>query len=81
MSKDKNLYNILKTTLSVNTISDIAKKLFLSEPYISKLLKQTERKYNVVLINRNNKPIKLTKAGEVFLKDLQIILDSKNELA
>lgn len=81
MSKDKNLYDILKTTLSVNTISDIAKKLFLSEPYISKLLKQTERKYNVVLINRNNKPIKLTKAGEVFLKDLQIILDSKNELA
>lgn len=80
MSKEKNLYDILKTSLSVTTVNGIAKKLFLSEPYISKLLKQTEAKYHVILLNRNQKPIQLTKAGEVFLKDLRNILESQNEL-
>ncbi len=80
MSKEKNLYDILRTSLSVTTINGIAKKLFLSEPYISKLLKQTEEKYHVILLNRNQKPIQLTKAGEIFLKDLRTILESQNEL-
>ncbi|WP_103661252.1 LysR family transcriptional regulator [Lactobacillus sp. HT06-2] len=80
MSKEKNLYDILKTASSVNTISEIARRLFISEPYISKLLRQAENKYGVILIDRNQKPIKLTKAGEVFLKDLQTILESQNEL-
>ena len=53
MNKDKNLYDILRNVSSSTTISNIANKLFLSEPYISKVIKDAESKYHVILIKRN----------------------------
>ena len=80
MIKDKNLYDILRSVSSSTTISNIANKLFLSEPYISKVIKDAESKYHVILIKRNKKPISLTPAGSTLLKDLQKIVENRNEL-
>ena len=80
MSKENNLYNILNEARLCDSISDIANKLFLSQPYVSRTLNDAEKKYNVILIHRKDKPIRLTKAGEVLLNKLRKIIETQNEL-
>ena len=80
MQNEKNLFDILNSVGSCSTIHEISEKIFLSEPYISKLLKQSEEKYEVKLVNRKTKPIQLTKAGAVVLKDLNQIINTRQLL-
>lgn len=80
MSKENNLYNILNEAKICNSISAIANKLFLSQPYVSRTLNDAEKKYNVILIHRKDKPLRLTKAGEVVLNNLRKIIETQNEL-
>lgn len=80
MNTENNLFNILNLVTKVNTISEISDKLFLSQPYISKIINQAEKKYNVTLVNRNQKPIRLTKAGQLVLDSLSSIISARNQL-
>ena len=65
------LYQILTTTEDCQTISDIAKKLFLSQPYVSQVLSKAEKKYKVTLIERRTLPIELTEAGRTLCDGLE----------
>ncbi len=80
MTKESNLYNILNTVSTCNSLTEIANKLFMSEPYISRTISDAERDYDTFIIDRKSNPIKLTKAGEVLLKDLRKIMETHNEL-
>lgn len=64
------LYQILTTAEECQTVSDIAKKLFLSQPYVSQVLSKAEKKYNVVLLERRTLPIELTEAGKTLCEGL-----------
>lgn len=77
---EKNLYNILITAKKCRTIGEIANRLYLSQPYISKLLKQSEKKYDTILIQRSPIPISLTQAGETLLKNLEKVITTRDEL-
>lgn len=74
------LYKILATVDEVNTISEVAEKVYLSQPYVSQIILRAERKYNVVLVNRNTKPISLTIAGHKLLTDLELKIDIENQI-
>lgn len=80
MNTEKNIFNILNSVTECSTIHDISNKLFLSEPYVSKVIKQAESRYVVLLINRKSKPISLTKAGEIVLQELRQIIEVRNDL-
>ncbi|MTV81831.1 LysR family transcriptional regulator [Secundilactobacillus folii] len=79
MSTNRTLLHILKTVDYSQTISDIANRLYLSQPYISKLLKETESRHHVVMVKRS-KPIELTEAGRTMIHGLQSIVDEEDRL-
>ncbi|MCM3319608.1 LysR family transcriptional regulator [Staphylococcus warneri] len=49
------------------SISQAAKHLYISQPYLSKFIKEVESELGVTLINRDSNPITLTYAGERYL--------------
>lgn len=74
------LYRVLATVDEVSTISEVAEKVYLSQPYVSQIILRAERKYNVVLVNRNTKPISLTIAGHKLLTDLELQIGIENKI-
>ncbi|MBP2058245.1 DNA-binding transcriptional LysR family regulator [Lactobacillus colini] len=74
------LYQILQATQYSKTISEIAEKLYFSQPYLSKVLKNAEKEYGVTLIKRNTTPISLTNSGLIVLQHLQVILKTEDDL-
>lgn len=79
MSTNRILLQILKAVDYSQTISDVANQLYLSQPYISKLLKETETTHKIILVDRT-KPISLTDAGRTMINGLQKIVDEENRL-
>lgn len=73
------LYDILNEVSDSKSISEVATKLFISQPYVSKVIKQAEDKYGVLLVNRK-KRISLTKPGVIILEGLRTIIEQENEL-
>ncbi|PZP49796.1 MAG: LysR family transcriptional regulator [Pseudopedobacter saltans] len=51
-----------------------AEKLFISQPPLSRQIKDLEEELGVLLFKRNNKQVKLTDAGQYFLKQVDNIL-------
>ncbi len=76
----KLIYQILSSVGKSKTISDIANKLYLSQPYISQLLAKAERQYKVKLINRKQVPISLTPAGFKLKDDLKKVIDDQQKI-
>jgi DNA-binding transcriptional LysR family regulator len=51
-----------------------AKRLFMSQPPLSRQIKELEVEIGVVLLLRNNKRVELTEAGKFFLKEARDLL-------
>lgn len=81
MSNERIIYNILSTVDSCRSITDIADRLYLSQPYVSKQLHNAEIKYHTKLIARKPLPIKLTRAGNILLNNLEKQLELQNQLS
>lgn len=76
----ENLFEILSNVENSESITDIAHKLFLNQPYISKQLNKAERYYHTKLINRRPLPITLTETGKIVLNSLEQQLNLQNQL-
>lgn len=81
MSKTDNLIKILQGVNYSRTITELADSLYLSQPYLSRLIKEAENKYGVKIVNRTTKPISLTNAGKVVLDNLKQIQDDRERMA
>lgn len=57
-----------------------AERLFISQPPLSRQIKQLEEEVGVVLIDRDNRPLKLTEAGEFFYDHAVQILAKSDKL-
>lgn len=56
------------------SISKAAKNLHLSQPYLSRIVKETENEYKITLFSRSKRGITLTESGRLFVdmgRDLQ----------
>lgn len=51
-------------------------RLNISRPALSKQIKDLEEELSVRLLDRNTKSVRLTKAGEIFLKDSRLLLEN-----
>lgn len=80
MSRQRTLLSILQSVAFSTTISEIADRLYLSQPYVSRILKDEESKFGVTLINRRDKPIELTKFGNSVLCNLKKIASAEDSL-
>jgi DNA-binding transcriptional LysR family regulator len=65
---------ILKAIASEKNFTQASKILFISQPSISKQVKNLENRLGILLINRENNKISLTEAGQVFLQYSERIL-------
>lgn len=74
------LHQILSNVEHTSTISELAEKLYLSQPYISQIINRAEQKYNVVLIDRKT-PISLTPAGLQLNTDLSKLLLAEDQIS
>ncbi|WP_378951518.1 LysR family transcriptional regulator [Pelosinus sp. sgz500959] len=85
MNKDLELYKIFYTVAFYKNISRAAEALFISQPAVSKSIKNLENALEVKLFSRNSKGVTLTTEGKIFYeyieKALTIIGDGEKTLA
>ena len=67
--------NYLAAIKQYGNISHAAKALYISQPYLSKFIKELEQDIGVILVNRNTSPLTLTYAGERYLHYMKQIAD------
>ena len=73
----------LKVLISVaknKSFTKAANELHITQPAISKHIRELESTYNVRLIDRNAQNSLLTKAGEIFLSHAEKIIENYNQL-
>ena len=62
-----NMLYYLDILLKHGNFTKAAKDLYISQPYLTQLIKRTEKELDITIINRQTSPLQLTEAG-LFLK-------------
>lgn len=70
----------IKTIAQCGSITAAAKKLFVSQPSLSQMLRQVEQEIGMPIFDRSTSPIRLTFAGEKYLHAAERILAANSEL-
>lgn len=63
------------TVAETGTITEAAGKLYVSQPSLTKAIHELEKEMNIVIFNRTNKGISLSKEGDEFLGYARQVLD------
>ena len=69
------------TVLQEGSITNAAKKLYVSQPSLSQMIKLVENNLGAPIFNRNTDPITLTFAGEKYIEAAKQILTINQNLA
>lgn len=70
----------IKTIAECGSITAAAKKLFVSQPSLSQMLRQLEQETGLPIFDRSTSPMRLTYAGEKYLHAAERILAANQEL-
>lgn len=73
-----NLYNIFLTVAQTSNLSEASKRLFISQPAVSKAIRQLEDELDTTLFYRNSRGVRLTDDGELLYSH---ILTAFNEIS
>lgn len=68
------------TVLEEGSISNAAKKLYISQPSLSQMIHAIEQKYHIKIFNRHTNPISLTFAGAKYVEAAKKILTINRNL-
>ena len=71
MESNLNLYYIFYITAISGNISNAAKKLYISQPAVSKAISKLESNLEVTLFTRSSRGVKLTQEGEILFEQLK----------
>lgn len=71
---DVSYFNYIIETAEEGSISKAAKKLYISQSYLSKIIQDVENKFNLTIFTRTNKGVRLTKEGRTFINYAKNIL-------
>lgn len=63
------------TVANIGTISEAAKKLFISQPSLTKAIQELEKEMGITIFHRSHKGITLSKEGEIFLGYARQVLE------
>lgn len=82
---NNNLLLFLQAIQETGSISQAARQLYVTQPYVSRIIKEAEKQYDVPLLDRRHHPITLTIAGRKLLEYLrssqQLQKDLNREMA
>ena len=68
------------TLAEQGSVSSAAKKLYISQPYLSKILQETEEEYGIVIFRRDKKGLVPTESGMAFLALARKIVVEADEM-
>lgn len=80
MNNQEELLHYLDILLRVSNFTKAAKLLYISQPYLTQLVKRIEKKLGTKIINRDSTPYTLTEAGLIYYHYLEKISYQKEEL-
>ncbi|MGN9018312.1 LysR family transcriptional regulator [Lachnospiraceae bacterium HCP1S3_C3] len=63
------------TVADTGTITEAANRLYISQPSLTNAIHELEKEMNIVIFNRTNKGISLSKDGEIFLGYARQVLE------
>lgn len=63
------------TVADTGTITEAANRLYISQPSLTNAIRELEKEMNIVIFNRTNKGISLSKDGEIFLGYARQVLE------
>lgn len=72
--------NYILTVLKEGSFTSAAKKLYVSQPSLSQIIKTAETNLGAPIFNRNTDPITLTPAGQLYVEAAKEILTISNNL-
>ena len=67
---DNTILQYLDSLLKYNSFTKASEDLYISQPYLTQVVKKTEKHIGVKIIDRGNNQIRLTKAGRLYYKYL-----------
>ena len=70
----------VRAVSTAGSIGKAAESLFISQSSLSESIRNLEREYGMVLFERTSKGISLTRQGEAFLKDTQLLTNIYQDL-
>jgi DNA-binding transcriptional LysR family regulator len=70
----------VKTIAECGSLTAAAKKLYVSQPSLSQMLRHVEEELGVEIFDRSMTPFRLTYAGERYLKAAKVILAANDQL-
>ncbi|MFD1471609.1 LysR substrate-binding domain-containing protein [Companilactobacillus mishanensis] len=65
--------DILSGIKKSGSITETAQSLYISQPYVSKIIKEAEDELDIALLDRGSKHIQLSYAGQIYLEGLNSI--------
>lgn len=75
-----NYLKIIIVIANVGSFSVASKSLYVSQPYLTKVVKKIEETYNIKIFKRNKKGIELTYEGKNFVDRAKVLLKHADEL-
>lgn len=76
--------NQLKTILTIaeaSSLSTASKNLYVSQPYLTKIVKTIEKKYHITIFKRSKNGIEATEEGRRFIVKAKEIMEKVDELS
>ena len=70
----------IRTIVQEGSISAAARKLFISQPSLSQMVRQVEKELGVTLFDRTSLPLRLTYAGEKYLECAHTMIVANDRL-
>ncbi|MDM8281769.1 LysR family transcriptional regulator [Lactobacillus gallinarum] len=80
MNDPEALLHYLDVLLKESNFTKAARELYISQPYLTQLIKRIEKKLGTKIINRDRTPFSLTEAGMIYYKYLENISYSDQQL-
>ena len=68
------------TIAKTGSMSEAAKELYVSQPSLTKAIKELEKEMNIVIFQRTNKGIRISKEGEQFLSYARQVIEQADLL-
>lgn len=80
MNNPEALLHYLDVLLKESNFTKAARELYISQPYLTQLIKRIEKKLGTKIINRDRVPFSLTEAGMIYYKYLENISYNDQQL-
>ena len=80
MNDPDTMLNYLETLLKASNFTKAAESLYISQPYLTQLIKRVEKKLGTTIINRDKVPFTLTESGQIYYQYLENISAQRHHL-